>query len=111
MKSGECRARPPLLLFALHCALLTPMPERLQKLLARHCLGSRREIERWIAEGRVTVNLEPAQIGAQYQPGDRIAIDGKEVTARLSIEVAPQALLFHKSQGQPIAQGERGSRP
>jgi 23S rRNA pseudouridine2605 synthase len=87
------------------------MPERLQKILARHGLGSRREIERWISEGRITVNLEPAQLGAQYQPGDRIAIDGKEVTARLSIEVAPQALLFHKAQGQPIAQDERSSRP
>jgi len=77
------------------------MPERLQKILARHGLGSRREIERWIAEGRVTVNLIPAVIGAQYRDGDRIAIDGKEVTARL-VEVVPQVLLYHKVQGQPI---------
>src|SRR5690349_17235709 len=78
------------------------MPERLQKFLARHGLGSRREIERWMLEGRVTVNLKPAQVGAQYTQGDRIAIDGKEITARLQIEVAPQVLLFHKAQGQPI---------
>ncbi len=88
-----------------------PMHERLQKILARHGLGSRREIERWIAEGRVTVNLEPAQIGAQYRPGDRIAIDGKEVTARLNIEVASQVLLFHKAQGQPITPDERRNKP
>jgi 23S rRNA pseudouridine2605 synthase len=87
------------------------MPERLQKILARHGLGSRREIERWIAEGRVTVNHQPAKIGAQFQPGDRIAIDGKEVTARLAIEVAPQVLLFHKAQGQSISHEDRTKRP
>jgi 23S rRNA pseudouridine2605 synthase len=78
------------------------MPERLQKYLARHGLGSRREIERWIADGRVTVNLKPAQIGAQYREGDRIAIDGKEVTARLQVETVPQVLMVHKPQGQAI---------
>jgi 23S rRNA pseudouridine2605 synthase len=87
------------------------MPERLQKILARHGLGSRREIERWITEGRVTVNLKPARIGDQFHEGDRIAIDGKEVTARLSIEVAPQVLMFHKSQGQPTTQDERSKNP
>jgi 23S rRNA pseudouridine2605 synthase len=78
------------------------MPERLQKILARHGLGSRREIERWIAEGRITINRQPAQLGAQFNEGDRVAIDGKEVTARLAIEVPAQVLMFHKSQGQPI---------
>jgi 23S rRNA pseudouridine2605 synthase len=87
------------------------MSERLQKILARHGLGSRREIERWIAESRVTVNLQPAKLGDHFQPGDRVAIDGKEVTARLAIEVAPQVLMFHKAQGQPIAHDERTKQP
>jgi len=78
------------------------MSERLQKILARHGLGSRREIERWITEGRVTVNLQPAQLGYLFQPGDRVAIDGKEVTARLVIEVPVQVIMYHKAQGQPI---------
>jgi 23S rRNA pseudouridine2605 synthase len=50
------------------------MPERLQKILARHGLGSRREIERWIVEGRITVNLQVAKVGDHFTPGDRIAI-------------------------------------
>jgi len=83
------------------------MTERLQKILARHGLGSRREIERWMAEGRVTVNRERAKVGDVFRPGDRVAIDGKEVTARLSVEVAPQVLMFHKAQGQPITHDER----
>lgn len=87
------------------------MPERLQKVLAQHGLGSRREIERWIADGRVTVNLQLAKVGEAYTPGDRVAIDGKEVTARLSITVPKQVLLYHKAQGQPITHDARSARP
>jgi 23S rRNA pseudouridine2605 synthase len=78
------------------------MPERLQKILAQHGLGSRREIERWIVEGRITVNLQLAKVGAQFNYGDRVAIDGKEVTARLTIAVPKQVIMYHKAQGQPI---------
>jgi 23S rRNA pseudouridine2605 synthase len=88
------------------------MPERLQKILAQHGLGSRREIERWIVEGRITVNLQVAKVGAHFSYGDRIAIDGKEVTARLTIEVPKQVLMYHKAQGQPIAHDDtRTTKP
>ena len=46
------------------------MPERLHKLLAQHGFGSRREIEKWILEGRVLLNGSPAQAGASYSAGD-----------------------------------------
>lgn len=78
------------------------MSERLHKLLAQHGLGSRREIEKWILEGRVLLNNRPAQTGDRYEPGDRVAIDGKDVSARLKITAAPQVLIYHKPQGQPI---------
>ena len=78
------------------------MSERLHKLLAQHGLGSRREIEKWILEGRVLLNGRPAQTGDRYEPGDRVAIDGKDVSARLKITAAPQVLIYHKSQGQSI---------
>jgi 23S rRNA pseudouridine2605 synthase len=78
------------------------MSERLHKLLAQHGLGSRRELEKWMLEGRIFLNGNPAQPGDRYNPGDRVSIDGKEVTSRLQMFAAPQVLLYHKPQGQPI---------
>jgi 23S rRNA pseudouridine2605 synthase len=82
------------------------MPDRLHKVLAQHGLGSRREIERWIVEGRVRVNGELAREGAQFNPSDRVSIDGNDVTARLRSAVeATQVIMFHKPQHQPVAPG------
>ena len=84
------------------------MSERLHKLLAQHGFGSRREIEKWMLEGRVVLNGQAAQPGASYSSGDRVAIDGRDVTSRLKVSAAaPSVLLYHKAQGQPItAAGE-----
>jgi 23S rRNA pseudouridine2605 synthase len=81
------------------------MSERLHKLLARHGLGSRREIEKWMLAGRVLLNNRPAQPGDHYDSGDKVVIDGKDVSARLKVTAAPGVLLYHKPQGQPIAPG------
>lgn len=78
------------------------MSERLHKVLAQHGLGSRREIERWMLEGRVRLNNEPAQAGAQFNPGDRVAIDGTDVTARLRAAVGAQVIMYHKPQHEPV---------
>lgn len=53
--------------------------ERLQKIIARTGLASRRKAERWIAEGKVTVNGEVVtSLGSRADPArDRIAIDGR----------------------------------
>jgi len=55
--------------------------ERLQKIIARAGLASRREAERWIAEGRITVNGTVVdKLGSQADPfKDSIKIDGKRV--------------------------------
>lgn len=79
------------------------MSERLHKLLAQHGFGSRRELEKWMLEGRVFLNGNPAQPGASYSSGDRVAIDGRDVTSRLKVgAAAPSVLLYNKAQGQPI---------
>jgi len=48
------------------------MSERLQKVLARAGLGSRRELERQIAAGAVRVNDAVANLGQQVAAGDRV---------------------------------------
>jgi 23S rRNA pseudouridine2605 synthase len=79
-----------------------PMSERLHKVLAQHGMGSRRELEKWMLEGRITLNSRPAQPGDRYSPGDRVAIDGKDISARLRITAAPSVIIYHKPQGQQI---------
>src|SRR5712692_4818809 len=70
--------------------------ERLQKILSRAGLASRREAERWIQEGRVTVNgAVVTKLGSQADTGkDKIKVDGKLI-ARPVLTY----LLFHKPAG------------
>jgi 23S rRNA pseudouridine2605 synthase len=76
--------------------------ERLQKLLSRAGVASRREVEAWIRAGRLTVNGAPATLGARAGSGDQIRLDGRLVHAR---ERAPAGRLFlcHRSPGEPLA--------
>ena len=82
-----------------------PQGEKLQKVLADAGLGSRREMERWISSGRITVNDEPAHLGQRVQPGDRIAADGKPLRHRASGQkkragADTRVLLYNKPVGE-----------
>ena len=55
------------------------MPERIHKVLANAGIGSRRSIERWVAEGRITVDGRVAKVGEQLQGRERICFDGKPI--------------------------------
>jgi 23S rRNA pseudouridine2605 synthase len=60
-----------------------PEGERLQKVLARVGLGSRRASEELVAAGRVTVNGEVAVLGRRVDPDrDHIEVDGVPVSVR-----------------------------
>ena len=73
------------------------MPEeRVQKILAATGLGSRRACEKFIAEGRVTVNGQKIVLGAKADPNvDEIRVDGR------IIKYAPdfQYFLLYKPRG------------
>src|SRR5919106_2127842 len=71
--------------------------ERLQKILARAGLASRREGERWILKGGITVNgAVVRKLGSQADPAkDSIKVDGKRVKAA----AAPLYYAFHKPPG------------
>ena len=55
------------------------MSEKLQKVLADRGLGSRREMERWIAAGRIVVNDRVASVGDRVEGEDEIAVDGRKL--------------------------------
>jgi 23S rRNA pseudouridine2605 synthase len=55
------------------------VPERIHKVLANVGLGSRRSIERWVAEGRITVDGRVAKLGEQLQGRERVCFDGKPI--------------------------------
>jgi len=56
--------------------------ERIQKVLARAGLGSRRAIEGWITAGRVFINERMARLGDRVASGDRVQVDGKRLSAK-----------------------------
>ena len=66
------------------------MPERIHKLLANAGIGSRRSIERWVAEGRITVDGRVAKIGEQLQGRERVCVDGKPVRLATTTHARPQ---------------------
>jgi pseudouridine synthase len=83
--------------------------ERLQKILARAGLASRREAERWIIEGRVAVNgTVVRQLGSQADPvKDSIKVDGK----RIRPAAAPLYYAFHKPPGVITTLNDPERRP
>jgi 23S rRNA pseudouridine2605 synthase len=85
--------------------------ERIQKTLAQRGIGSRRQIEEWIRAGRVQVNGRPATLGQRVRPGDRIVVDGREVTRRLKAENRPRAIVYHKPAGEMLRARAGDERP
>lgn len=83
--------------------------ERLQKILARAGLASRREAERWILEGRVSVNgTVVSTLGSQADPAkDSIKVDGK----RIKPAAAPLYFAFHKPPGVITTLNDPEKRP
>ena len=76
------------------------MTERIQKVLAREGLGSRREIERWISEGRVTVDGRLAEPGQQIESSSRVELDGRSISRGMTASAPARLLLYHKPVGQ-----------
>jgi pseudouridine synthase len=73
------------------------MEERLQKILARAGIASRRECEKLIEDGRVMVNSKIVkQLGTKVNPDqDTIQVDGKKISLKKSFHY----FLLHKPAG------------
>jgi 23S rRNA pseudouridine2605 synthase len=88
----------------------TQAGERLQKVLARLGLGSRRTIEAWIAAGRVRINDRVARLGDRLNPNDRVKVDGKLIEWR-SANRFPRVILYHKPEGEIVSRHDPEGRP
>ncbi len=86
------------------------MSEKLQKVLARAGLASRRTIEQWIAEGRVRVNGRVATIGERVSENDQLSVDDRPVTQRVFKEEC-RILAVHKAEGVVCTRRDPEHRP
>lgn len=80
---------------------------RLNKYLALHRGISRRQADELIEKGIVTINGQPAVIGARVQPGDAVAIKGTLVDN----STAHQYLALHKPVGYVCSRRRQGDTP
>jgi len=74
--------------------------EKIQKVLARAGYGSRREIERWIQDGVISVNGNPATMGDRITGEEMIRISGQRIKSEKLETKETQVLLYHKPTGQ-----------
>ncbi len=87
------------------------MDEKLQKVLARAGFGSRREIERWIEAGRVSVNGSKATLGDRVSSSDQIDVDGHRVDSKRLAAKPPRVLLYNKPTGEVCSHNDEEGRP
>jgi 23S rRNA pseudouridine2605 synthase len=85
--------------------------ERLQKVLARLGLASRREIEEWIRNGRVTINGQYAKLGDRYKSGDRITANGRALNLEAGLQEPTRVLIYHKPTGEVVTRRDPEGRP
>ncbi|WKN23540.1 23S rRNA pseudouridine(2605) synthase RluB [Azotobacter vinelandii] len=85
--------------------------EKLQKVLARMGLGSRRDIEARIAEGRVMVNGTVATLGQRVGRHDAIALDGRLLRREEGAELVRRVLIYNKPDGEICTRNDPEGRP
>jgi 23S rRNA pseudouridine2605 synthase len=87
------------------------MSEKLQKVLAVTGLGSRREIERWILQGRIKIDTRLAKLGDRIVPNlTRVSLDNKPI----QLSTAPlrrRVLVLHKPEGEVCTRRDPENRP
>lgn len=92
--------------------VLAPEPDapKLQKVLGQAGVGSRRDMEELIADGRVTVNGEPAHTGQRISWGDRIEVNGRAIKYRIAPPPA-RIIAYHKPVGEVVTHDDPQQRP
>jgi len=86
-----------------------PADEKLQKVLARAGLGSRREMEREIEAGHVKVNDRIAKLGDRVLPEDKIFVNGQRITSQAAVS-RRRVILYNKPEGEICSRSDPEGR-
>ncbi len=91
--------------------MLKPNKEKLQKVLARVGLGSRREIEQWIVAGRLKINQAVATLGDRVGLEDKVELDGRLVRLQSEADIPQRVIIYHKPAGEVCTRHDPEGRP
>ncbi|GAA6183816.1 MULTISPECIES: 23S rRNA pseudouridine(2605) synthase RluB [Alteromonadaceae] len=86
------------------------MSEKLQKVLANAGQGSRREMEKWIEQGRISVNGNVATLGDRVENTDQIRVDG-QLLALAQEKPVCRVLMYNKPEGELCSRKDPEGRP
>ncbi len=89
---------------------LEDQSEKLHKALASAGMGSRREMEQLIADGRVTLNGQVAKVGDRVKAGDLVKVNGKVIRLGWKKQT-PRVLIYHKQEGEIVSRDDPEGRP
>lgn len=78
----------------------TRLSERIQKFLAAAGHGSRRKVETWIREGRLTIDGRPAELGDHIDGTEKITLDGRPLSVKTVAQ--PHRHLIYNKPGDEI---------
>jgi 23S rRNA pseudouridine2605 synthase len=84
--------------------------ERLQKYLAAAGIGSRRKIDEWITQGKITVDGKVARPGDRVTSTNNIKINGRQLKRKSAVG-APRVLLYNKPEGEICTRSDPRDRP
>ena len=84
--------------------------EKLHKVLARSGLGSRREMERLISAGQVTLNGRLAQLGDRVSMQDRVSLQGRPVRLKAETDLVRRVIMYNKPEGELVTRKDPEGR-
>jgi len=85
--------------------------EKVQKVLARAGKGSRREMEKMISEGRVSIDGKVAFLGDRISGTEQIRLDGHHVKLTAQDEDICRVLMYNKPEGEMCTRKDPEGRP
>jgi|GEM_PF-516496 len=105
------KPKPPGTLVACRLFVEGNVGERIQKVLARAGIGSRRAVEEWIGAGRVRVNGKTVEAGHALEADDHVTIDGRRYRVVGERRRPARWLRYHKPIGRVSTRDDPEGRP